>query len=153
LKQNNSDLTAKIFLSVVAVILVGIIIFFTKSFVNSTTEAADNVVDGTEEIASDYAEYGIKMYDGEEVRGSEVVSFIKKYLGDYTVSETSPYYVQVKTVVSGTTYTNKYVNKQYISNIKTFTSNQYYIKPTAKFSCEVIKSANKAILGVNFTQK
>lgn len=153
MKQNNTDLTAKLFLSVVSVILVGIIIYFTKGFVNSTTEAAGNVVDNTEELASDYAEYEINMYDGEEVRGSEVVSFIKKYLGDYSVSETAPYYVQVKTVTSGTAYTNKYVNKQYIVNIRNFSSNQYYIKPTAKFSCEIVKSTNKAILGINFVQK
>jgi hypothetical protein len=153
MKHKNTDLTAKILLSVVGVILVGAIVYYTMNFFNSTKAAADNIVDGTADLAEDYADYDIKKYDGEEVRGSEIVNLMKKYLGDYTSSETAPIYVQVDTVNSGTTYSSKYINNAHISDVKNFSFIEFYIKPTAKFNCKVIKTTNKAIVGISFKQK
>lgn len=120
---------------------------------DSTTDVAEAVVISTEEIAEEYAEYNISMYDGEEVRGSQLTNFIKKNLGDYATTETAPIYVEVITKGSGITYKNKYINKEHLPDIKNFSSTQYYVKPTASFSCEVTKSVNEAILGIKFTQK
>ncbi len=153
IKSKYTDLTAKIMLAVVAVIMVGIILYYSMNFMNSTSEAAGHIIESTEKLSSEYAEYDVKMYDGEVLRGSEVVSFIKKHLGDYTSSETSPYYVKVRTVVSGTTYDNTYTNNVHLRDIKSFASMEYYIKPTVKFICQVDQTKNKAILGVSFIQK
>lgn len=152
-KQKYSDLTARIFLSVIAVILVGIMITYVKFFIDGTTDTAQDVIGSTQEISEDYSNYEIIKYDGEEIRGSEVVNFIKKHLGDYTLSETAPIYTEVTTVTSGTTYSNTYDNKEHLSDIKNFSSLSYYIKPTAMFTCNVIMSTNKAILGIQFIQK
>lgn len=153
MKQKNTDLVTSILLSVFAVILMGIIIYSTKNFFDSTADAADNVTENTQELTIDYEDYDISMYDGEEVRGSEVVNFIKKQLGDYSEIETAPIYTQVKTTVLSVIYTNTYTNNVHISDIKNFSSSEFYIKPTALFIGKVIKSKNKAILGVTFIQK
>ena len=153
MKQKNTELPAYLFMSVFAVILIGIIIYCTKNFFDSTTGAADNVIENTQDLSSDYIDYDIKIFDGEEVRGSEVANFIKKQIGDYDSTETAPIYVKVVTVISGATYTNTYENKEHIADIKDFSIMQYYIKPTALFSGKVIKTANDAIVGINFVQK
>lgn len=153
MKQKHAEMPAYLLLSVFAVILTGILIYCTKNFYDNTANAADNVIEDTKEFVSDYADYDIKMYDGERVRGSEVVNFIKKYLGDYDSSETAPVYVQVKTVNNGVLYTNTYVNNVRTGDIKNFSSTEFYIKPTASFDGKIIKSANEAILGICFTQK
>jgi type II secretory pathway pseudopilin PulG len=153
MKQKNSDMVMYIFLSVVAVIIVGLIIVFIRNSLNSTMDTANHLINEQEQTTSEIEEYSIMKYDNEEVRGSEVVNFIKKYLGDYSNTETAPIYVKVTTVTSGVTYNNTYTNGGYISDIKNFSSNQYYIKPTAWFTGKVIRTKNKAILGVTFTKK
>lgn len=153
MKHKNNDLVPRIFLAVVGVILVGSIIYYMMNSVESTTDLADKIILNTEKTASEYAEYDITKYDGEEIRGSEVTNFIKKHLGDYDASETAPIYVEVITKNSGSTNINTYYNKTYIEKIKNFSELQHYIKPTAIFKGEVIRNANKVILGVKFTQK
>ncbi|TAH70329.1 MAG: hypothetical protein EWM47_05600 [Anaerolineaceae bacterium] len=153
MKHKNNDLVPQIFIAVVGVILVGIIIYYVMNSVQSTTKLADNIILDTERTASDYAEYDIVKYNCEDIRGSEVTNFIKKYLGDYDTSESAPIYVEVITKASGLTNTNTYSNKEHIENIKNFSNMQHYIKPTAIFTGEVIRTANKVIVGVKFAQK
>jgi hypothetical protein len=152
-KQKYTDLTARILLSVFGVILVGITIYYTKNFYHTTSTAAKNMIKGTEEFAEVYTDYDINQYDGEEVRGSEVINLIKKNLGDYTSPETAPLYVYVETVISGVRYKNKYLDNAHLNDIKNFSKPDFYIRPTAFFDCKVVKSKNKAILGINFIQK
>ncbi len=153
MKHKNFDLVAAVIWTVVGVVIMGILVYQIISYVNSTTDVTREVIRNSEDIADGIAEYSIMKYDGEEVRGSQVRNFIKEQLGDYASEETAPIYVKVTTVVSGVTYTNTYVNKQYFNDMKNFASLRYYIKPEAIFKGEVNKSANKAILGVTFVQK
>lgn len=152
MKNKNNDMVPHIFIAVVGVILVGIIVLYIINSVNSTTRVADIIISDTEKLASEYAEYDIEVYDGEVIRGSEVVNFIKKNLGDYLLSETAPLYIEVKTKLSEITYTNTYINNAQIDNIRNFSSIKYYIKPTALFTGEVIRTKNRVIIGVKFTQ-
>ncbi len=153
MKQKYTDLTARILLSVFGVILVGITIYYTKNFYHTTSSAAKNIIKGTEEFTEKYTDYNIKQYDGEELRGSEVINFGRKNLGDFSSTETAPLYVYVETVISGVRYKNKYVNNVHLKDMKNFTKAEFYIKPTAFFECTIIESKNKAILGANFIQK
>lgn len=153
MRQKNTDLVVYILWAVFGVILTGMLIYYIMNFVNGTAEATDHVIGASEEIASGYVDYDITKYDTEKVRGSEVVNFIKKNLGDYSATETSSIYVEVITKSMGTNYTNKYVNKDHLTDIKNFSSTRYYIIPTVMFLCEVIKTTNGAILGVKFTQQ
>ncbi len=153
MKHKNNDFVPQIFLAVVAVILVGIIIHYIMNSVRATTRLADNVIANTETSASEYAEYDIVKYDGEEIRGSEVVNFIKKQLGDYSATEEAPIYVEAVTKLSGAAYTHTFTNNKHLKDIKNFSNMEYYIKPTALFTGEVIRNGNKVILGVRFTQR
>lgn len=153
MKQKNSDMVMFIFLSVVAIIITGLIILFIRNSLNSTMNTANQLISQQEETASELEVYEIMKYDNEDVRGSDVVNFIKKQLGDFASSETAPIYIQVRTVVDGVSYDNTYTNNAYISNIKNFSGKQHYIKPTAWFTGKVIKTPNEAILGVRFIQK
>lgn len=152
MKHKNSDLVSQIFLAVVGVILVGIIVNYIINTVKSTTRVADIIIADTEGLASEYAEHDINVYDGEVSRGSEVVNFIKRMLGDYISSEAAPLYVEVVTKLSESTYINKHINNEHIDDIKNFSCIEYYIKPTALFTGQVIRTENRVIIGVKFTQ-
>lgn len=153
MKHKNNDMVPQIFLAVVSVILVGVIVYYVMNSIKSSTRLADTVIAKAEVTASNYAEYEIAMYDGEELRGSEVVNFIKRELGDYSYSDTAPIYVQVVNKISEATYSHTHFNNKDIDNIRNFSSTEYYIKPTALFTGEVIRTENRVIVGVRFTQK
>lgn len=153
MKHKNNDIVAQIFLAVVGVILVGIIIYYTMGSVSSTTRLADNIITNSEKMAVDYDEYEIVKYDCEDIRGSEVVNFIKRQLGDFSATEEPPIYIEVISKASSATYTNKYTNNQYIEQIKNFSIIDRYIKPTAIFAGEVIRTGNDVIIGVKFSQR
>lgn len=152
MRHKNNDLVPQIFLAVVGVILVGIIINYTINSVKSTTRVADTVIANAEETATDYAEYKISMYDGEEIRGSEVVNLIKKELGDYSSSEKAPLYVEVVTKLSDGSKSNIHTNNKYIDAIRNFSNLDYYIKPTALFTGKLIRTENRVIIGLLFIQ-
>ena len=99
------------------------------------------------ELNEEIRNSGIMKYD-DMVQGSDVVNCIKEILGDYTVSETAPLYVQVET----TSATNTYTNGSIIDEVRDF-SDLHYIKPTSVFEGEVIKNVNNVIIGIQFIQK
>ncbi len=149
MKHKNNDIVAQIFLAVVGVILVGIIIYYTMGSVSSTTRLADNIITNSEKMAVDYDEYEIVKYDCEDIRGSEVVNFIKRQLGDFSATEEAPIYIEVISKASSATYTNN----TYTEQIKNFSIIDRYIKPTAIFAGEVIRTGNDVIIGVKFSQR
>lgn len=153
MKHKNNDIVAHIFLAVVGVIFVGIIIYYSVNSVKSTTRLADSIIASSEKRANEHEEYEFVRYDGESIRGSELVNFIKKQLGDFSTTETAPIYVEVVTKASSSFYTNIYTNNQHIEDIRNFSSINYYIKPTAIFTGEVIRTGNDVIIGVKFSQK
>jgi len=153
LKSKNNDIVPQIFMAVVAVILTGIIIYYVMNTIKSTTKLADTILAKTEETRIEYMENDILIYHKEEVRGYELVNFIKKQLGDYSSSDTASIYIEVVSKASGNVYTNRYKNSEHIDDIKNFSSSEHYIKPTALFVGEVIRNDNKVIIGVIFTQK
>lgn len=153
MRHKNTDIVQWIILSVVGVVILGFLINKMFIYVNTTSDATDKIVDKAQEQIYDYIDSELAQYDGEKVRGYGVRNLIKEQLGNYSITESAPIYVKVTTVVSGITYNNLYQNSQYISNMKDFTSTQYFINPTAWFKTTVAKSANQAILGVTFVQQ
>ncbi|MDF2473839.1 MAG: hypothetical protein K0R21_1621 [Anaerocolumna sp.] len=97
------------------------------------------------EFAVELTESDITMYDGLEVTGSDVVNFIKKNLGSYTSTQTSPVYVYVETEHAS----NTYYNEAEIDNIQNFT-HEKYIKPISKFIGEIVRDGNDVIVGLRF---
>lgn len=75
--------------------------------------------------------------------GSDVVSAIRKYKDDLTIN------VQIYTSTSGTTTMN---NSDFGTTFQNLPTNSKYINPAASFSCELVRSANGVIVGMNFKQ-
>lgn len=153
MKHKNSDLPANALLSLFAVVTVACIILYCKINIDSYKNTADKILENSDEMSTDYEEYDIAKYDGEKVRGSQVINYIKKNLGEYTTGEAAPIFVRVVTKASGYEYVNEYTNNEHLKDIKNISEADHYIKPTASFSAEVIRSGNKVILGICFTQK
>ncbi|HWT74301.1 MAG TPA: hypothetical protein VN258_06240 [Mobilitalea sp.] len=135
-------------------ILVGVSVLVTCVFVKvvllATEEARHlsmGAIEQMNDMNNDIVDSGIMKYN-DDVQGSDVVNCIKKYLGDYTSTQTAPIYVYVKTSVSENTYTNS----NYIPNIRNF-SDTRFIKPTAMFTGQVMKNTNDVIIGIKFIQK
>lgn len=153
MKHKNSELPANALLSLFAVVTVACIILYCKLNIDTYKSTADKIMENSDEMCTDYEEYDMAKYDGEEIRGSEVINYIKKNLGEYTSGETAPNYIRVVTKVSGSEIINDYMNNEHIKDIKNISETDHYIKPTAIFDAEVIRSGNKVILGICFTQK
>ncbi len=94
------------------------------------------------------SESEITMYEGVEVKGSDVVNFIKKHLSSYSATEIAPMYVYVKTSTTEATYQNG----ASVTNIQDFSST-LYIKPVAEFISAIIRDPNDVIIGVTFQQR
>ncbi len=153
IKHKNGELPANALLALFAVVIVACMILYMKLNIDNVMKTSNKIVENTEKMSAEYDEYELTMYDGEEIKGSQVVNYIKKNLGDYSSEETAPIYIRVLTVASGSQYTNDYVNKEHIRDIKNISETEHYIKPTACFDAEVIRSENKVILGICFTQR
>ncbi|MBH1940637.1 hypothetical protein I5677_07025 [Mobilitalea sibirica] len=147
MKINHITEAVKILIFAATVFITCILVTLGFQAAETAKEISGSAISSMAEINSDLKDSDIKKYDKTEVYGSDVVNFIKKYLGDYSVTETAPVYVLVKTSLAENTYTNGV----YISDIRNF-SNAMYIKPTAVFTGEVIKNANDVIVGINFIQ-
>lgn len=109
----------------------------------ASRKSTERINQFTAEISQDE----ISRYDGEEVKGSDIVNCIKKYLGDLMPKEEAPLYINVIT----NTATNQYVDGSYIENISDFTDKKY-INPLMKFKGKIVKDKNNVIVGISFTQ-
>lgn len=127
----------------VTCVILNIGFYFLRESKDISSASANNL----SEFAAELSESNITMYDGLEVTGSDVVNFIKKHLGGYTATQTSPMYVYVKTEAE-----NTYYNSADIINIQNFTHLKY-IKPIGKFTGEIVRDANDMIIGIKFIQQ
>lgn len=100
-----------------------------------------------DKISSELSERDLVMYDGLEVKGSDVINCIKNKLGSYTAAETSP--ISINVITSNSNYT--YVNGASIEEINNFT-NDKYINPLKKFIGKAVRDRNKVIVCLRFTQ-
>lgn len=100
------------------------------------------------DLNNELTQSDIMKYDGLEVSGSDVINFIKKYLGDYGKEESGPFSI----VIEKGSNIDIHKNKEYIHLITDFT-NSYYIKPTNKFMGSVEKNENLVIVSVKFSRK
>lgn len=135
----------------IGAVLLGITITLIITLVNSSKKGERTtyiVGEKIDKFNQSLEESEIVMYEGQDVKGSDVISFIKKNLGGYDSTDVSDMYVYVKTNKSE----NTYVNAEYIKDIQDFTKNRY-IKPIANFKCDITRDTNDMIIGVNYTQQ
>ena len=109
---------------------------------------SDTAVKKINDFNSELSESELTMYDGIEVKGSDVVNFIKKNLGSYDATNQAKQYVRVVTAASDSTYWNE----RYIEDIQNFSST-LFINLAALFRCDVTRDANDVIVGITFVQR
>lgn len=149
MRVNNIEKATYILILAASTIITCVIVWIAFTAMDTGKELASSANEQMAKLNNDIKDNGIMRFDKEEVQGSEVINFIKEYLGDYLDGETGEIYITVKTKISEKTYTNG----THITKLYDFTKTDYYIKPTGLFVGEVIKNTNKVILGVKFVQK
>ncbi len=149
MRVNNIEKATYILILAASTIITCVIVWIGFTAMNTGKELAFSANEQIAKLNNDIKDSGITKFDKEEVQGSEIINFIKEYLGDYSEGETGEIYISVKTNNSE----HKYMNGAYIDYFYDFTDTEYYIKPTGLFRGEVIINENKVILGVKFEQK
>lgn len=149
MRVNNIEKATYILILAASTIITCVIVWIGFTSMNTGKELAFTANEQIAKLNNDIKDSGITKFHQEEVQGSEVINFIKEYLGDYSEGEAGEIYIIVKTNDSE----NTYINETHINNFYDFTNKEYYIKPTGLFRGEVIKSENEVILGVKFVQK
>ena len=111
-------------------------------------DTSDTALKKLQQFNKELSESDFTMYDGMDVKGSDVVNYIKENLGSYDASDSASFYVHVVTATNDSTYRNG----SSIPDIQNFSS-ALWIKPTAVFRCNIIRDANDMIIGVSYTQR
>lgn len=146
MKTKNSDIAVKIFLVVVAVILVGLIIAWStgvfkdkKNDLNEGTEKINNAI-------SSMAEFDLLVYDGGSISGDALVELIR------TSNDKDPSFViSVITLASSPTETSYTGTSSYPSPEPAKEASNY-INPNGMFKGKIKREDNENITGLTFTQ-
>lgn len=136
-------------------ILLGAEIFFAVGIISlgcifyaESNEIAQKGNDNINEFNTELSESDLVMLNSKDIYGNDVVNYFRKYLGNYSSTETAPMYIHVVTSQSD----NTYVNNEYEGEVSNFTSLRY-INPEAKFKSVIIKGRNNEIDEIKFTQE
>lgn len=146
MKTKNSDIAVKIFLVVVAVILVGLLIAWSTGVFK---DKRNDLNDGTERInkaISSMAEFDLLAYDGGNITGNLLVDLINEVVeGEMDIEE-----ITVETI-KGTdkTYTNS--AKYNLGDLDK--QNADYINPNGVFKGKIKRNENGIIETIKFTQQ
>ncbi|NLJ95738.1 MAG: hypothetical protein GX321_01180 [Clostridiales bacterium] len=144
MKTKSSDIAVKIFLVVVAVILVGLIIAWTTGVFKDKKSDLDK---GTERINSaitSMAEFDLLIYDGGTITGSLLLDLIDEKAGGS--EKFKDIVIEYKTLAEATVSPAPYPST---APEKT---NARYINPNGLFEGTVIKNENDVIKSITFTQ-
>jgi hypothetical protein len=144
MKTKKSDIAVKIFLVVVAVILVGLIIAWSTGVFKDKKK---DLSKGTEKInsaISSMSEYDIQMYSEASISGDSLVDLIERVR-----KEQLDLSIVVKTNqdASGKTYT-----KEASSVLTPNKEDDEYINPNGFFKGVIDDNENNVITGITFTQ-
>ncbi|NLK03279.1 MAG: hypothetical protein GX319_02585 [Clostridiales bacterium] len=160
MKTKNSDIAVKIFLVVVAVILVGLLIAWStgvfkdkRNDLNEGTERINNVL-------GSMAEFDLLVYDSASISGDTLVKLIADVknrelelsigvntLANPSVSSTRYYNRSMKNETSGNV-----LGSEVTLNPTTDKTDDDYINPTGKFKGEIKRDVNDNIIGLVFVQ-
>lgn len=151
MKTKNSDIAVKIFLVVVAVILVGLIIAWSTGVFKDKRKDLNEGTAKINSAISSMAEFDLLFYDGGSISGDALVKFIK------TVNDKNPdLTIKVFTLdilgESPTTTPAAYSGTTPYPTSSPPKTESYYINPNGMFRGEVNRNDNDVITGVTFTQ-
>lgn len=152
--KNGSDLVIKIFIIVVAVILVGLLIAWTTGVFKDKKQDLNDGTEKIDHIVGSVADFDMLVYDGYTMKGNTLVELINEMgkkgsmlsIGVETLAKTKQQYNYLLSADNnlGTVSTAKIPSNKSDSN---------YINPTAGFLGSVIRNQNNEIVGLLFTQQ
>lgn len=152
--KRSSDLVVKIFLVVVAVILVGLLIAWSTGVFKDKQRDLNRGTEKIDSALSSMAEFDLLVYDGYTIKGEALVELIEEYKSrEITLA------IGVKTLGDkDTTYYNYSFTSGDLGAVAILTpptekNNTAYITPSGNFLGEVIKNRNNEIVCITFTQQ
>ena len=140
--------------TVLTLAIIGIVVLVFNSSKDATRESIDKLNSMNAQIA----ESDLVIYDGMEVSGSEVVSAIRRYEGDYLAigvingSGTTTWYGYAASI-SGSIAAMGSESPNPISLAIDKSSNTSYVNPSGDFLGTVYRDANGAIVALTFRQQ
>lgn len=140
MRTKNSDISVKIFLVVVAVIIVGIIVAWSTGVIKDKRKELN---DGTERInnaISSMAEFDLLVYDGGTITGSLLLELIKS-------NEFGDVEIRYKTLA------NPSVSPSPYPNADPGVSAKEYINPNGIFEGKIKRDDNGVITALEFYQQ
>ena len=143
MKTKNSDIAVKIFLVVVAVILVGLIISWSTGVFK---DKRNDLNDGTERInnaISSMMEFDLLAYDGGSITGDLLVDLIEDKDLDYSIT----------VVTKDSTTTKITYSKGPTPSLISTNTDKDYINPNGTFKGAVTRNDNGIITAITFTQE
>lgn len=142
---------------IIACVIVSLGLFLT----NSGKSLASTFSNKLASVNSNISDADVLMYDGVTVKGSDVVSCIKKHLSDLDITvnklggsdAVNATWLQCK--VNDTFGSSSFVNlpeyaREDVSGVNT--DGRVYINPNADFKGSVTRNANGAVVGITFDQ-
>lgn len=162
MKTKKADIAAKIIITVVVVILVGLL---TAWMVGIFKDKKQDLNSGTEKIntiVSSVAEFDYMSYDGASISGKTLVDLIKETVADaQELSIAVQTYVNYKKTTPVTIYYNKVLTANYSLDTagaattlnQSSKSSDSYIAPSGSFLGKVLKNPNDEVTGILFVQK
>lgn len=149
MRTKNSDISVKIFLVVVAVILVGIIVSWSMGVIRDKKKELNDGTARINDALSSMADFDLLIYDGASISGKTLVELIKtveeKGL-DLTISV-----ITLGIQKPSATPTPAIYNSDNPYNVLDKTDEKY-INLNGMFKGEINRSDNDVIIGLTFTQ-
>lgn len=144
-RVNIETAVIKLLIFASSVILTCILISIGMINFKQSRQLANMTANRISEYSLNLTQSDIMNYDGLIVRGSDVINFYKKYLGDVEAGKKGEFLITVITDLGN----NTYQNGTYLSKMKD-SADMCYIKPINKFKGLVETNDNGVITKVTF---
>ena len=153
MKTKNADIAAKIIITVVMVILVGLLVAWMVGLFKDKKQDLNSATEKTNTVISSVADFDVLVYDGAVISGESVAEVITDYKNRG---------IQVAICVQTLDGTDTDYNYNYTSNnlgtastaaIPTSKTTAGYITSTGNFKGSILKNNNDEIVCVRFKQQ
>lgn len=153
-RLNIETAVIKLLIFASSVILTCILVTIGTINFKQSRQMANMTANKINEYTQNLIQADIMNYDGLSIRGSDVINFYKKHLGNVDAGKKGEFLITVITYQgSGTSQRNNtYQDGSYLDKMKN-NNDLCYIKPTGKFTGTVITNKNGVITKVVFSQE
>ncbi len=142
----------------VAILITMILIGFAILAMNSGKDTAQTGINEMDAMSAGLVESKYTMYDGVDIKGSEVLNIIRKFKDDYVgikvitgKNSGGAWYIYNGTESSGSVELNSEIDFD-LANAQDKSNNEY-INPNGKFAGKVYRDGNGSITALIFEQK